>query len=710
MPSRDENYEYIKILGKGAFGVVELWRQKFSEEQLVAAKRIHVGEMSKEETEQTRQEALVLKALQHPHIVKYMGSWVNRKEEDLIIVQDYCDGGDLAHYIFFKKKSNELVPETNIIQWLAQLSHALQYCHKRAKILHRDLKPSNVFLTEDLQSVRLGDFGISKNLRSTASLCQTVVGTQAYMSPELTRMQKYGPKTEVWSLGATLYEMCAQEKLYVSADVLELVEQISSAKEAPRLPKELGYSFELEEICAAMLVKDPATRPTLSDMLTDHELLRVTVLQLERAVDWKDSLVPGEGKELQVPAEAQDKLRELFKMYSKDGFLSRKELTSLLQKLHPKWASGVASVLLKAADSNGDENLDYEEFLNWLLGKENEWTPIKEAMMSAPKEESPKSPKLGSGFSEMAADARERLIKSSSGAEMSLQEAAQIIELNDIVKSYKELAEVLKRFPQLDPVLEAMSTLDFSSWPVSQLKEYISAEGHSFTGLSEKRELVDLCDQIFRELSKPSSEQTGTLEERESFANAECIDARLRCIQILQDTNNAGPDPVLLAVAVRQAQRLLSTEPCEAAILSHSLRLGMCAEDQSKSATTLPEMEQAVNLMQAVQDAVKMPDGRKNSVTTQAILDANSRLQQVRVQEKQIGIRSLCGPFVKTLSLKSDASLSELQTKLSQLWSKPLESLSFFTAEGQPLETEEKWQELRSSSHIEAGHGMRWPW
>ena len=65
---------------------------------------------------------------------------------------------------------------------------------------------------------------------------------------------------------------------------------------------------------------------------------------------------------------------------------------------------------------------------------------------------------------------------------------------------------------------------------------------------------------------------------------------------------------------------------------------------------------------------------------------------------------------VKTLSLKSDACLSELQTKLSQLWSKPLESLSFFTAEGQPLETEEKWQELRSSSHIEAGNGMRWPW
>ena len=371
----------------------------------------------------------------------------------------------------------------------------------------------------------------------------------------------------------------------------------------------------------------------------------MTVLQLERAVDWKDSLVPGEEKALEVPAEAQEKLRELFKKHSRDGrTLRRQDLTNLLQKLHPKWASGVASVLLKAADSNGDENLDYEEFLNWLLGKENEWTPIKEAMMSAQESRESDSPKVAPGFSEMAADARERLLKSSSV--MSLQEAAQIVELNDIVKLHKELAEILKKF-NLDPVSDAMATLDFSGWPVSQLKEYISAEGHSFTGLSEKRELIDLCEQIFREMSKP---EVGTLEERESFASAECIDARLRCIQILQDTNSAGPDPVELAVAVRQAQRLLSTEPCEAAILSHSQRLGMCAEDQSKSATTLPDMEQAVNLMQTV-DALKMPDGRKNCVTTQAISEANSRLQQVRVQEKQIGIRSQCGPFASWLQI-----------------------------------------------------------
>ncbi|CAK9063742.1 unnamed protein product [Durusdinium trenchii] len=714
--------EFIRVLGKGAFGVVELWRQKFKDEQLgaqlerlVAAKRdlpLHGSQMDCYiSCVLPGQEAQVLKALEHPHIVTYMGSWVNRKEEDLIIVQHYCDGGDLAHYIFYKKKNKELIPETNVIQWLAQLSHALQYCHKRAKILHRDVKPSNVFLTQDLRSVQLGDFGIAKNLRSTATLCQTVVGTQAYMSPELTRMQKYGPKTEVWSLGATLYEMCAQEKLYVSADVLELVEQIASTKEAPRLSSELGYSWELQEICAAMLVKDPGTRPTLSEMLTDHELLRVTVLQLERNVEWKDSLVPEELHSLEVPSESQEKLRELFKKYSKNGLLSRTELTNLLQKLHPKWASGVASVLLKAADSNGDENLDYEEFLSWLLGGEQEWTPIKQAMISA--EDDADAPVLpegsGGGFSEMAADARERLLKSSTGSGMTLEEAAEVKELQELVKLQKDLIELLKQFPAFDPISEAMAVLDFSSWSVPQLKEYISAEGRSIAGLSEKQDLVELCDQIFADSTVSSDPVSVSPEERrlgaESLARAKCIDARLRCIQILQDTSQAGPDPVELAVAVRQAQRLLSTEPCETAILSHSQRLGMCAEDQFKSAKTLPEMEQAVNLMQAVQDAVKMPDGRKNCVSARALDEANSCLQQTRMKEKQIGVRSQCGPFVKNISLKGDVPFPELQKKLAELWSKPLDSLSFFTTDGQLLDAE-KWQELQlGKGPIEAPDG-----
>ena len=85
-----------------------------------------------------------------------------------------------------------------------------------------------------------------------------------------------------------------------------------------------------------MLVKDPGARPTLSDMLTNHALLRVTVLQLERNMDWGESLVPGEDPKLEVSLEAQDKLQALFKKHSKDGLLSKTELASLLHKYEPE--------------------------------------------------------------------------------------------------------------------------------------------------------------------------------------------------------------------------------------------------------------------------------------------------------------------------------------------------------------------------------------
>ena len=97
-------------------------------------------------------------------------------------------------------------------------------------------------------------------------------------------------------------------------------------------------------------------------------------------------------------------------------------MASLLERLHPKWTSGLAAILLRAADSNSDETLDYEEFLNWLLGGEKEWDSIREAIISAPED---------GGFQELAGDARERLLNK---REMSLEEASEIKELPDLVR------------------------------------------------------------------------------------------------------------------------------------------------------------------------------------------------------------------------------------------------------------------------------------
>eukprot|EP00931_Biecheleriopsis_adriatica_P103141 TRINITY_DN7801_c0_g1_i2.p1 TRINITY_DN7801_c0_g1~~TRINITY_DN7801_c0_g1_i2.p1 ORF type:complete len:982 (-),score=244.75 TRINITY_DN7801_c0_g1_i2:75-2618(-) len=178
-----------------------------------------------------------------------------------------------------------------VLLWIAELAHALQYCHRTLRVLHRDLKPSNVFLTEDLQ-VRLGDFGIARSLGSTRSLCNTFIGTQVYMSPEVLRMQQYGMKSDVWGLGMIMYEACALERMFRNANPLALVQAIVSPERPPPFPARANYSQELQDLIFEMLEKDVERRPTLSELMARRPILRREVEELERRLDWEPSLVP----------------------------------------------------------------------------------------------------------------------------------------------------------------------------------------------------------------------------------------------------------------------------------------------------------------------------------------------------------------------------------------------------------------------------------
>lgn len=194
-------------------------------------------------------------------------------------------------------------------------------------------------------------------------------------------------------------------------------------------------------------------------------------------------------------------------------------------------------------------------------------------------------------------------------------------DLVELARQHKELTDLLQQFP-LDKEAEAMSTVAFAKWSVSRLKEYLTSHGGTLDGAVEKHELVERCQKLHLE-------QNGSAEgaDEEDLAYAERIDARLRCLRLLQDQTD--PDPIQLAIALRQAQSLLVEEPCVTAILSHSQRLGMRAEDKLKTAKTVPEMEQALEIMEAVKD-VKLPDGHTNCVSSMKLDEANFRLRGVR--------------------------------------------------------------------------------
>eukprot|EP00898_Chlorokybus_atmophyticus_P008347 jgi/Chlat1/8513/Chrsp80S07898 len=214
-----ERFEKIKSLGRGAQGTVILVR--------------------------------ALSVLKHPNIVGYYGSF----EEDgvLNVVMEYADGGSLFQHI---QKAKAPFPESEILDWLAQLLLALKHMHEK-KILHRDLKTKNVFLTKKLR-IKLGDFGLSKVLGTASSFAQSAVGTPYYLSPELCEGRPYNGKSDVWALGCVTYELTTFRHAFDATNLPAL---------AQPAPVPSTYSPELRDLVRRMLSKDPDARPEIDRML-----------------------------------------------------------------------------------------------------------------------------------------------------------------------------------------------------------------------------------------------------------------------------------------------------------------------------------------------------------------------------------------------------------------------------------------------------------
>ena len=136
--------------------------------------------------------------------------------------------GDIAYHIKRKQQKNETFSEVEIFNWFVQICLALEYVHGR-KVIHRDIKTQNIFLTGN-NTVKVGDFGISKVLESTTQVAVTVVGTPYYMAPEACQSEPYTSKSDVWALGCILYELCTLKHAFQADNLLGLVFKIVQEK------------------------------------------------------------------------------------------------------------------------------------------------------------------------------------------------------------------------------------------------------------------------------------------------------------------------------------------------------------------------------------------------------------------------------------------------------------------------------------------------
>ncbi|KAL1889844.1 G2-specific serine/threonine protein kinase [Ceratocystis pirilliformis] len=294
--TKAEDYEIMDKIGHGSFGIIRRVRRK-ADGLILCRKEINYLKMSQKEREQLHAEFQCLSHLRHPNIVAYYHRDHLKETQELHLYMEYCGNGDLGRVIKDLASKGQRASEQFVWSIFGQLSSALYRCHygidppspsdgtsnpEKAPagtlcIMHRDLKPENVFLGEN-NSVKLGDFGLSKMIKSQ-DFASTYVGTPYYMSPEICAAERYTLKSDIWSLGCIIYELCMRSPPFDARSHYQLVQKIKDGQ-YPALPN--IYSSELRDAIDACLRKSPDARPSTHDLLHLPQI-RLTRREMELA-------------------------------------------------------------------------------------------------------------------------------------------------------------------------------------------------------------------------------------------------------------------------------------------------------------------------------------------------------------------------------------------------------------------------------------------
>lgn len=253
-------YEIKRPLGEG--GMATVYYAENSIGKRVALKFLKPELFGSEKTKQRfRNEAQLLVRLEHPNIRQVI-DWYE-EGASMAIIMEYLEGKDLQSYVDEKGK----VPEKQVIEWFSQILPAFSFTHEQ-QIVHRDIKPSNLFLT-NRGSVKVLDFGIAQihDMRLTGT--DSSLGSPMFMSPEqIVTPKNVDSRTDIYSLGVTLFTLLAGEKPYDDSTGSSYKVQDAIVKEP--LPKLNGVSEHINKVIQKATAKDPAKRyHSCEDFLND---------------------------------------------------------------------------------------------------------------------------------------------------------------------------------------------------------------------------------------------------------------------------------------------------------------------------------------------------------------------------------------------------------------------------------------------------------
>ena len=261
-------FTLIKLLGQGGMGAVWLARDEVHEQEV--ALKLLPGEMANDELalEDLEREVAKTATLDHKNILRIEGL-IRTEDEPPFILMEYVagpqtmPGTDLDH--IRRKSPNRLMPWSGVRHYMLQLCDALEYAHQQ-QIAHRDIKPSNLLINQDAQ-LKLADFGIAASIAGTASTMTINVldaGTPSYMSPQQIEGRLPQATDDIYSLGATFYDLLTSKPPFYHGNIIHQVLNLNAPPIAERLT-ELGLQNEVPDFVSSMVMaclqKDPAHRP-----------------------------------------------------------------------------------------------------------------------------------------------------------------------------------------------------------------------------------------------------------------------------------------------------------------------------------------------------------------------------------------------------------------------------------------------------------------
>jgi WD40 repeat protein/tRNA A-37 threonylcarbamoyl transferase component Bud32 len=258
------DYELIEEIARGGMGIVYKANQT-SLNRIVAVKMILAGHLASEtDAKRFQMEAESAASLKHSNIVAVHE--VGRHDGQNYFSMDYIDGKNLSEIT----RDNPL-PAKTAARYVHQIAQAIEFAHQQGT-LHRDLKPSNVLIDSN-DNVQITDFGLALRVDGDSQLTRTgqILGTPSYMPPEQAQNKRslIGPGSDIYSLGAILYELLTGGPPFRAESAVETLRQVIETE--PPSPRLLNPSVpcDLETICLKCLQKEPHKRYVTAQHLAE---------------------------------------------------------------------------------------------------------------------------------------------------------------------------------------------------------------------------------------------------------------------------------------------------------------------------------------------------------------------------------------------------------------------------------------------------------